>query len=53
MIKTLYFWDKRCGRSINVKVKTKEEIPLEIDIFREKIMVKTEEMPILANFIFA
>ena len=53
MMKTLYFWDKRCGRSRNVKIKTKEEIPLEIDIFKEKIIVKTEEMPILANFIFA
>lgn len=53
MMKTLYFWDKRCGRSINVKIKTKEEIPLEIDIFGGKIRVKTEEMPILANFIFA
>jgi hypothetical protein len=51
IIKSLYYWDKRCQRSVRVKVKEKEDLPLEIVYNGNKVSVALEQMITFADFI--
>lgn len=51
IVKSLYYWDKRCQRSVRVTVKEKEDLPLEIVYNGNKISIVLEQMITFADFI--
>lgn len=51
LIMSLYHWDKRCQRSVNVKSKETVDIPLKIIMGGSTIEVGLEQMKIFAEFI--
>jgi hypothetical protein len=51
LVKSLYYWDKRCQRSVNVKIKQSEDLPLEIVFNDNKVSIPLEQMKTFAEFI--
>jgi hypothetical protein len=51
IVRSLYYWDKRCQRSVRVTIKEKEDLPLEIVYNGNKISIALEQMITFANFI--
>lgn len=51
ILMSLYFWDKRCSRSIKVRGKLKEDIPLKIIWNNEEFGLLLEQMEAFAEYI--
>lgn len=51
ILMALYHWDKRCSRSVNVKGKLKEDMPLKIVWNEKEFNLSLEQMVTFAEFI--
>jgi hypothetical protein len=51
LILSLYYWDKRCQRSVRVQSKETVDIPLKIIMNGSTIEVSLEQMKTFAEFI--
>ena len=51
ILMSLYLWDKRCSRSINVKDKLEEDIPMKIIWNNEEFSLMLKQMEAFAEYI--
>ena len=51
ILMSLYLWDKRCSRSINVKGKLEEDIPMKIIWNNEEFSLMLKQMEAFAEYI--
>ena len=51
ILMSLYLWDKRCSRSINVKGKLEEDIPMKIIWNNEEFTLMLKQMEAFAEYI--
>lgn len=51
LLMALYHWDKRCSRSVNVKGKLKEDMPVKIIWNEKEFNLSLEQMVTFAEFI--
>lgn len=51
ILMSLYLWDKRCSRSINVKGKLEEDIPMKIIWNNEEFNLMLKQMEAFAEYI--
>lgn len=51
ILMALYYWDKRCSRSVNVEGKLKEDMPLKIVWNEKEFNLSLEQMVTFAEFI--
>lgn len=51
ILMALYYWDKRCSRSVNVEGKLKEDIPMKIIWNEKEFNLSLEQMVTFAEYI--